>query len=107
MDEEWTGLDILFQVLAVQINNSKRKEARYTPNVDCRNLAKELLAALAKVSKRMEKLHLKILLDVWTGYTAGLCLKKIGIYIESSLYSRQLLGRHLGYCWVETLVPGV
>ena len=56
-----TGLDKLFQGLAIQINNSKKKEARFTSNVSCQNLGNTLLAALAKVSKGIGKLHLKIL----------------------------------------------
>jgi hypothetical protein len=39
----------------------EEKEARCTLNVNCANLGKVLLAALAKVSKGMEKLHWKIL----------------------------------------------
>ena len=46
-------------------------EARFTSNVDCRNIGKAVLAALAKVSKGMEKLHwIDLALDVRTGYTA-------------------------------------
>jgi hypothetical protein len=56
-----TGLDKLFQGLAMQINNSKKKEARFTTKVNCHNLGKVLLAGLSKVSKGMEKLHGKIL----------------------------------------------
>ena len=101
-------MDKLFQGLAIKIKNLKRKEARLTAKVDCRNLGKALLAALAKMSKGIEKLHLKILFwihgpdrPLGCSLCSGLCLKKIRIYIESSLYSRQLLECSLGYCWVK------
>jgi len=51
----------LCQRLAIQVNNSKKKEVRFTSNVNCGDLGKALLAALVKLSKRMQKLYWKIL----------------------------------------------